>query len=285
MTEPTLPRAALRPDAGRRPPPVVALCAAAVVGCFLLAVLGGLIAPHDPGADNLHAVLEPPSTAHWLGTDDAGRDVFSRLVVGTRQAVVGPVVVVVLSATIGLLLGLLAGYRGGAYDAVIMRGADLLSALPALLVAVVLTGVLGGGYVVAVVVTCLLVVAMDTRVVRGAALDIRQKDYIAAATTLGLSRWRIMTRHMLPNLVGLLLANMLVNLANVLVVLAALSFLGLGIAPGTADWGRMLAENLPVVQTQPWAAIAPGAALVIFAVSMNTVGDWLYDVLEDRGRS
>ncbi|WP_211589146.1 ABC transporter permease [Microbispora sp. H11081] len=270
---------------GGRIPLLVLGAIAVVLGGFVMAVFGSVLAPHDPYADSLQSTLLSPSSTYWLGTDDAGRDVLSRVMVGARLAVLGPVVVVIVSALVGTLFGLLAGYHGGVVDSVVMRITDLLSSLPALLVAVVLTGALGGGYAVAVAVTCLLTIAVDMRVVRGAALEVRQKAYVAAAMTLGLGRWRVMFVHILPNVVGLVVANIFLNLAHVLVVLAALSFLGLGIPPGAADWGRMLSENIALLQSQPLAAIAPGAALVLFAVSMNLVGDWVFDTISNRERS
>lgn len=266
-----------------RPPVIVALAFAFIVVVLVMAVGGSALAPYSATADNLRSALEGPSTEHWLGTDDAGRDVLSRVMVGARLAVVGPIVVVVVSALVGTVLGLAAGYFGGLIDSVVMRLTDLLSALPPLLVAVVLTGALGGGYAVAVAVTCLLTIAVDIRVVRGAALEVRQQAYVSAAITLGLSRRRVMFGHMLPNVAGLMIANVFLNLANVIVVLSALSFLGLGIPPGAADWGRMLAENLGLVQSQMLASLSPGLVLVLFAVAMNLLGDWLYESTRNRG--
>lgn len=270
----------------RRRLPVVVTAAAVVVGiAALCAVLGSMIAPYDPTVDDLRSAMLPPSAQHWLGTDDSGRDVLSRVIVGARLAVLGPVVVVLGAALLGTAIGLLSGYRGGMVDAVIMRATDVLSALPALLVAVVLTGVLGGGYAVAVLVTLILTVAVDLRVVRGATLEVRPKAYVAAAETLGIGPARTVFRHILPNVTGIIVANMFLNLAHVLVVLAGLSFLGLGIPPGAPDWGRMLAENLPLIQQAPLAAIAPGIALVMFAVSANILGDGLLERLTREERS
>lgn len=274
----------LRPTISLSRPPLT-VCLAMLFVCLVtvLALGGSALAPYSATADDLRNALQGPSADHPLGTDGSGRDVLSRVVAGARLAVLGPVVVVLVSALLGTVLGLAAGYFGGVVDAMVMRIADLLSALPPLLVAAVLTGALGGGYAVAVAVTCLLTVAVDIRVVRGAALEVRQQAYVAAAVTLGLSHRRVMFGHMYPNVTGLLMANVFLNLANVIVVLSALSFLGLGIPPGAADWGRMLAENLGEVQSQVFASVAPGVALVLFAVAMNLLGDWLHQVRAVRG--
>jgi peptide/nickel transport system permease protein len=183
------------------------------------------------------------------------------------------------------VLGLTAGYRGGWRDATLMRLTDFLYALPALLVAIVLVGVIGGGYLVAVAILIVFITPADVRLIRGAALAQRSLPYVDAARTLGLSRRRIMYRHVWPNILPLVVANAFVNFAYALVTMAALSFLGLGVEPGAADWGRMLSDNLPLIEDNPLAALAPGVALVLTAVATNLIGDWTYEQLSERGRS
>lgn len=270
----------------RRRPPVLILACIAIVGIVVVcAVTGTLLAPHDPDLQDLGSSLQGPSASHLLGTDDSGRDILSRIVAGARSGFVGPMVVVIGAAAIGIVLGLIAGYRGGWRDTLIMRTADLVFALPGLLVAIVVLGVLGGGYWTAVAVLTLLIAPSDTRIVRGAALAQRELPYVDAARTLGLSRRRIMFRNLLPNLLPLVVANAFLNFAQSLVALSALSFLGLGVSPGQADWGRMLADNLQLIEDNPLAALAAGAALVVTATSMNLLGDWMYERLSDRGRA
>jgi peptide/nickel transport system permease protein len=186
---------------------------------------------------------------------------------------------------IGNAIGLVAGYRGGFADTVVMRTVDLMYALPALLVAIVVGGVLGGGYWVAIAILIVLFSPYDARLVRGATLEQRGLPYVEAARALGLPPRRIMFRHIWPNLLPLVVANTFLNFAFALVTLAGLSFIGIGVDPGTPDWGRMLAESRTLLFDNPWAALAPGAMLVVTAVSMNLVGDWLYERLSDRGRS
>jgi peptide/nickel transport system permease protein len=198
---------------------------------------------------------------------------------------VGPIIIALGAMVIGNTLGLIAGYKGGAVDATIMRWVDLMWALPGLLIAIVVVGVLGGGYWLAVALLILLTAPYDTRIVRGATLEQRPLPYVEAARTLGLRDRRIMVRHIWPNVLPLVVANTFLNFAFTLVTLSALSFLGLGVGPGTPDWGRMLAESRTLLFDNPWAALAPGLMLVITAASMNLIGDWLYEWMSDRGRA
>jgi peptide/nickel transport system permease protein len=258
------------------------LVLAAVIAC---AVLGEWIAPYDPNEQDLLASLSPPSREHLLGTDDLGRDIFSRTIVGARTAVVGPLLIAFGAMLIGNVLGLLAGFYGGAADSAISRWVDFVYAMPALLVAIVVVGVLGGGYFLAVVLLVVLFSPIDTRIVRGATLDQRTRPYVEAARMLGLSNRRIMAHHIWPNVLPLALANAFLTFAFSIVALASLSFLGLGVGPGTADWGRMLSDSRTLLFDVPAAALAPGIAIVVTAASVNVIGDWVYERLSDRGRA
>jgi peptide/nickel transport system permease protein len=268
----------------RLPSPVLILAFLVVGIVAVCAILGSAIAPHDPAAQDLLGSLSPPSRAHLLGTDDLGRDIFSRTIAGARTAVIGPLIIALGAMVIGNLLGLWAGYRGGWVDSTIMRAADLVYALPALLVAIVVVGVLGGGYFRAVALLVVLYAPFDTRIVRGATLEQRSRPYVEAARTLGLPRRRIMFGHIWPNVLPVAVANATLAFAFSLVSLASLSFLGLGVGPGTADWGRMLSESRTLLFDNPAAAVAPGIAIVITAASVNVIGDWLFERLSDRGR-
>ncbi|MCP9485965.1 MAG: ABC transporter permease [Gaiellaceae bacterium MAG52_C11] len=250
-----------------------------------LAVAAPLVAPRDPHAQNLLVGLTTPNSEFWFGTDDVGRDVFSRTIFGARGALIGPLAIALGAFLIGNVLGLLAGFRGGLIDAAIMRWVDLMYALPGLLVAIVLVGVLGSSYVLAVVVLLVLTSPFDTRIVRGATLEQRPLAYVEAARTLGLPGRTIMFRHIFPNILPVTLPNAFLNFAFSLVALSALSFLGLGVGPGSAEWGRMLAESRLLLFENPVAALAPGGMIVLTAASMNLVGDWVYERLADRGRA
>lgn len=269
--------------ASRWPSPEIVLCLAFVFLVVLAAFASPLLAPHDPAVENLSAGLQGPSSAHLLGTDESGRDILSRVIAGAKSALVGPIVVVLGAMIIGTIFGLLAGYRGGWVDSVIMRVVDLLYSLPGLLVAVVALGVFGGGYWVAVAVLVVLTSPYDTRLIRGATLEQRNLPYVDAARTLGLSSPRIMLRHIWPNITPLIVANSFLNFAFTLVALASLAFLGLGAGPGATDWGQMLHENISQIEANPWAVMAPGIALVLLALSMNLIGDWMYERLSARG--
>jgi peptide/nickel transport system permease protein len=249
------------------------------------AVIAPWIAPYDPRGQNLLLILAKPGSAHWLGTDQLGRDTFSRLLVGARNALVGPLIIATVSLVVGNFLGLLAGYRGGKVDATIMRWVDLMWAIPALLVILVTVSAVGGGYWLAVGLLCILTIPFDTRVVRGATLEQVPRPYVEAAKTLGVSDRRIMLQHIWPNVAPTAIANAFLVFAGSLVTLAGLAYLGLGVMPGTPDWGLMLADNQPLLFANPAAELAPAIALVLTATAMNLIGDWTYDYLSSRGAS
>ena len=277
-----MPRARTRWVA-RRPSLLVIFAIAVILAVVACALFGNAIAPYDANQQDLLTGLTGPGGKHLLGTDDLGRDILSRTIVGARTALIGPLLIAVGAMLIGNILGLLAGYRGGPTDSLIMRGVDLIYALPALLVAIVVVGVLGGGYYLAVGTLLFLFIPFDARLVRGATLEQRSKAYVEAAETLGLSRRRIMFLHIWPNVLPVAVANACLAFAFALVSLSALSFLGLGVGPGTADWGRMLSDSRTLLFENSASAIAPGVALVLLAASVNIVGDWLYERLSDRG--
>jgi peptide/nickel transport system permease protein len=268
---------------GRRLPVVIGLCFLVMGGVVVMAVFGWIIAPQDPNAQNIVLGLSKPSASHWLGTDSLGRDVLSRVIAGARAALVGPLVVAVVSSLAGNVLGLLAGFKGGRIDAMIMRWVDLMLSLPGLLLIIVVAGMVQGGYWLAVALLAVLTIPFDTRVMRGATLEQVPRPYVEAARTLGVSDWRIMTSHIWPNVAPIAVANAFLIFSGSLVALAGLSFLGLGASPGTADWGLMISEAQPLLFANPVAALAPAAILVATAISMNLIGDWLYDRLSSRG--
>lgn len=260
------------------PVPVVVLFAALIIAAVVIcAVLGERIAPDSPFLQRLGVSDAPPSQDHIAGTDLLGRDVLSRVIYGARTALAGPVVVAAGAFAISTLLGLLSGYLGGLVDSVIMRWVDFMFALPGPLVAIVVVGVVGGGYWTAVLVLVVLFTAPDTRIMRSAVLEQRPLPYIDAARTLGISKTRILFVHILPNIAPIILAYVVLDFAFALVNLAGLSFLGLGVEPGTPDWGRMLFENRTILFSNPAALLLPAGMIILTAVSMNVVGDWLFE--------
>lgn len=260
------------------PVPVVVLFAALIIAAVVIcAVLGERIAPDSPFLQRLGVGDTPPSQDHIAGTDLLGRDVLSRVIYGARTALAGPVVVAAGAFAISTLLGLLSGYLGGLVDSAIMRWVDFMFALPGPLVAIVVVGVVGGGYWTAVLVLVVLFTAPDTRIMRSAVLEQRPLPYIDAARTLGISKTRILFVHILPNIAPIILAYVVLDFAFALVNLAGLSFLGLGVEPGTPDWGRMLFENRTILFSNPAALLLPAGMIILTAVSMNLVGDWLFE--------
>ena len=249
---------------------------AVVIVC---ALFGASVAPDSPFSQRLDLGDVPPSAEFLAGTDLLGRDVLSRVIYGAWTALVGPIVVAVGAWMIATVLGLLSGYLGGWVDSAIMRWVDFMLALPAPLIAIVVVGVVGGGYWTAVTVLIILFTAPDTRIVRSAVLEQRPRPYIDAARALGVSKTRILFVHILPNVLPLILAYVVLDFAFALVNLAGLSFLGLGVEPGTPDWGRMLFENRTILFTNPVALLLPAAMVILTAVSMNLIGDWLFERL------
>lgn len=266
----------------RRTPVTVWIAMAFVAMAIVCAAFGRQIAPYPPNEQDLLLGDSPPSAEHWAGTDLLGRDVLSRTIVGARTALVGPAVVAAGAFAIATILGLWAGYVGGATDSLVMRWVDFMFALPGPLIAIVIVGVVGGGFWTAVAVLVVLFTAPDTRIVRSAVLEQRPLPYIEAARTLGIPRRRIMFRHIFPNILPLIAAYVVLDFAFALVSLAALSFLGLGVPPGTPDWGRMLFENRTLLLTNPMAALLPAAAIVVTAACINIIGDWTYERMSAR---
>jgi peptide/nickel transport system permease protein len=267
----------VRPTRRRLRPPLSVLLGMAFFAAILVVSLFGRGLAGSPTAQNIRDVARPPSAEHWLGTDGLGRDVLARILAGTSTAIIGPLLIAASGLILSALLGIAAGYLGGPTDTAIMRWVDFMLALPGLLVAIVVVSVLGGGYAMAIVLLAIFNVQGDIRIVRGATLEQKPLPYIEALRSLGIGRRRIMFRHVLPNVGPILVANFAIDFALALVALAGLSFLGLGSEPGSAEWGAMLAENQSILFVNPAASLAPGAVIVFLAVSVNLVGDWLYD--------
>lgn len=266
-------------------PWTVVWCLIVIAVVAVLAAFGSFLAPQSPSAQDTALGMSGPSAAHWFGTDQLGRDIFSRVMVGARTAVLGPLVVAICSALIGDVLGLLSGYFGGWVDSFIMRWVDLVWAIPSLLVVIVVAGAFGGGYWLAIGLMVVLIVPLDVRVVRGATLEQVPRPYVEAARTLGVRNRRILLSHIWPNVAPVAVANTFLIFATALVSLSGLSYLGLGVNPGTPDWGLMLSENLDLLFISPLAALVPGLMIVLTAASMNILGDYLFEQLSERGVS
>ncbi|WP_200926299.1 ABC transporter permease [Sphaerimonospora mesophila] len=241
-----------------------------------------VVVPHALDQDIYLGVVGGGVEGHPFGTDQLGRDILQLSLAGARSALVGPIVVAVGSMVIGVLLGMVAGYRGGIVDMLAGRYADLLLALPAVLLAIVVAGMVGRGYWVTVGVLIVLFSPSDVRLVRGAVIEQMPRPYIESARVLGIRPSRIMFRHIAPNIVPIVVANLLLNVAFALVALSSLSYLGLGVPPGAPDWGRQLADGRELLGDNPLAAVIPGILIIVTATAVNLLGDWLSETLDRR---
>ena len=274
--------AAAAPRARRRVPITLIVSAVPLIVVAIFVLFAGILAPDATQQDILTGVVGPGEEGHLFGTDQLGRDITQLAIAGARSAVVGPIVVALGSMLIGIVLGTLAGYLGGGLDLLLSKYADLLLALPSTLVALVVAGLVDGGYWVTVLVLVLLFSPTDIRMVRGAVISQSTRPYIESARVLGLRRSRIMFRHILPNIAPVALTTMLLNVAFALVAMSALSFLGLGVGPGVPDWGRQLSDGRDLL-TQNWGAVVvPGVLIIVTATCINLLGDWLRERAEER---
>lgn len=265
--------------------PAGLLLGAALCALLLLAAVVSLLwTPWPPDELDLGAKLAPPSVAHWLGTDQLGRDVASRLLVGARQTLAVGVVAVGLGLGLGLLLGLWAAAQGGFVERALMRAADFSFAFPAILLAVLLGASLGPGMLTAMLAIAIHNVAVFARVARGAARAELRRDYVLAARALGKGRLGILRDHVLPNIAAVLLVQASIQFALAILAEAALSYLGLGTQPPQASWGRMLAEAQSLMYQAPLLAVFPGLAVMLAVLGLNLLGDGLRDVLDPRRR-
>jgi len=257
---------------------------AVVLIMVVMAVFAPLVAGHDPNAIDLINLLEPPSRAHWLGTDVEGRDVWARLVYGARVSLGVGIVSQSIAATLGVTLGLLAGYFGGWIDELVMRLADVTLAFPTLLLLIAMAAALQPSMGVVFVTIGVVGWAGMARLVRGQVLVVRGLEYVQAARSLGIKSPRIMLRHVLPNVAGPVIIAATLGIAGAIMAEAALSFLGLGVQPPTASWGSMIADarDLDQLRSAPWTSIAPGLAIGAAVLGFNLLGDALRDALDVR---
>ncbi|WP_101787165.1 ABC transporter permease [Nonomuraea indica] len=249
------------------------------------AVCAPLIAPYAPDAVDLSATLSGAGAEHLLGADQSGRDVLSRLIHGARTGLLGPLLVVVVSTVAGTLLGVAAAWLGGAFDALLSRAMDLVFSFPALLLAILLVAVSGPGLTAPVLAMSVAYAPYVGRLARSAALQEKTRPYIQAYRVQGWSGWAICLWHLVPNIAPLVLAQSVTNFGYALMDLAALSFLGFGVQPPTADWGAMVNEGAAaLLQGAMLPALAPGAAIVITVVAFGIVGEALADRVARRER-
>jgi len=246
------------------------------------ACLAPLIAPYDPLATDWGALRQAPSAAHWFGTDDLGRDVLSRVIWGSRASLLVGVLSVALAMAVGVPLGLISGYAGGIVDGVLMRVTDGLLAIPSLILAIALAAFLGASLTNAMIAIGVAAAPIFIRLTRGQVLVVRGEQYVDAVRTMGFSGLRIIGRHILPNILAVLLVQATLSMADAIIAEAGLSFLGLGQQPPNPSWGAALDAARSFIVECPWMSIWPGVFICVSVFGLNLLGDGLRDALDPR---
>lgn len=253
-----------------------------------VAPLAGIIAPHDPTQMDATKMLTPPawleggSMEYILGTDNLGRDIFSRILYGTRISLLVGITSVIIAGAIGIALGLLSGYYGGLIDTIIMRIVDAFLAIPGILITLVILSVVGPGLWTLIIVLGITNWVEYTRVVRGEVLSVKEREYVKAAKSIGVSDLKIMMKHLLPNVASSFIVISTLSVASTIIAEASLSFLGMGIQPPTVSWGVMLNIGKDYLAESWWVATFPGLAITFTTLGIIFLGDWLRDILDPR---
>lgn len=263
-------------------------------GLWILAIVifcaffADLITPYPPNEQDYVAITEPPSAAHWLGTDDLGRDILARIIYGTRVSLMVGMIAVGIALVLGVTLGLIAGYAGGMVDDVTMRIMDAVQAFPGLILALGITAALGPRFPDmppiwhAMIAIGIVATPAISRLTRAQTLSIRERDFVHAAQVLGASPYKIITKHIWPNVTAPIIVQATLLVATAILTEASLSFLGVGVKPPTATWGSMLRTGSQYIETAPWLAFAPGVAIFATVLAFNFVGDGLRRALDPR---
>ncbi len=259
------------------------------IGFVLAWLVVGLLAPilplANPDAQDLAVRLLPPSGEHWLGTDELGRDIFSRLIWGARVSVPAGIAVILVTGTAGCMLGALAGYMGGAVDAVIMRTADAILSFPSIILAMTITAVRGGpGLGNALIAVGFVLWPEYARLMRSQVLSIRESEFVTAAQSVGAGQQRVLFRHILPSTDAPVIVKATLDVGAAIVLTAGLSFIGLGAVPPTAEWGAMIKQGADKGLQYWWYALVPGVAIMSVVMGLNFFGDGLRDALDPRRR-
>src|SRR5712691_10396812 len=258
--------------------------AAVLLAALVAALAAPLLSPHDPLKQDLGDTLARPSRTHWLGTDNVGRDVLSRVIWGTRISLVAGFVSVAIALVTGGALGLLAGYAGGSVDGLLMRVMDAVLSFPALVLALALGAVLGAGLTGVLIALGVVYTPAFARLMRGQVLTLRTREYVLAARILGGADWWILKRHVLPNAATPIVVQASLSIGFAILAEASLSFLGLGVQPPDPAWGSMINAGRGYLQQAPWMVFGPGAALFLTVLALNFVGDGIRDALDPHTR-
>jgi peptide/nickel transport system permease protein len=286
----TLPGTPARPAAGGRALGLPLLPLGIIATFVLMAVLAPLLSPASPYEQSLRNRFTPPvwdergTWAHPLGTDRLGRDMLARIMYGARVSLAAGVLTVLLASAFGAAVGLVAGYYGGRVDAVLMRVTDATMSFPIILLALILAVTVGPSFSNVVLAIAVILWARYARVIRGEVLTLMQLDFIAQARIAGAGAWRIISRHLAPNTLNTLVVLVTLQIGYVIIVEAALSFLGAGIPPPTPAWGSMISEGRDFVTSAWWVSFLPGLAILLVVLAFNLLGDWLRDTLDPKLR-
>ncbi|HEX6594041.1 MAG TPA: nickel transporter permease [Bacillota bacterium] len=261
---------------------------AAMVGGFFIvffiitAIVGPYFTPYAPETTDVVNKLAPPSADHWFGTDHHGRDIFSRIIHGMSITLYVGFASVILGATVGVVLGIISGYYGGRIDTIIMRTMDVLLAFPGILLALAIVSVLGGSLQNVIIAVAISSVPVFARIVRGSTLAVKQLEYIDAVRALGASDFRIIFKHILPNVSSPIIVQATLSIATAILSASGLSFLGLGAQPPTPEWGAMLSDGRNYLYNAPHVALYPGIMIVLIVLAFNILGDGLRDALDPK---
>ena len=261
---------------------IFSILAAALLICSIIAPL---LCPYDPYAQDLSKSLQPPSAEHWLGTDRYGRDLLSRVIIGSQTSIYSTLILVAFMTVVGTVLGILAGLYGGILDTIIMRISDIFLAFPGLVFALAVAGALGGGVQNAIIALAAVGCPKFARLARSQTLAQKKQQYMDAARLSGNGTFKIIIWHLLPNIIGPIIVTAVLDIGTSMMEIAGLSYLGLGAMPPVAEWGSMMSGAREFIQTAPWVAFAPGIAIFISVVIFNMFGDTVRDYFDPRQRT
>lgn len=253
-----------------------------IVLLLITAIFAPYIAPYDPVDQNILARYKGPSAEHWLGTDEMGRDILSRIIHGSRISLTVGILSVSLAMVIGVTLGLMAGYYGGLIDMLVMRFMDIMLAFPAIILAIAIVAILGPKLQNAMIAIAIINIPRFARIVRSSAISLKESEFIKAAKALGAGDVKILLNHLLPNAMAPLIVQTTLSIATAILEAAALSFLGLGAQPPLPEWGAMLSDARSALQKAPWVATFPGLAIIFGVLGFNLLGDGLRDALDPK---
>ena len=271
-----------RKNVGKLFTPVVTVAFVLLVAILLVCILAPVVAPYDPNAQDLTQVLAKPSAAHWLGCDQTGRDIFSRIIYGGRVSLLVAILSIVFGLIVGGILGISAGYFGGIYDGTVMRIMDIVMAIPGFLLAVCISAALGSGVLNTAIAIGIGCVPGYARLLRALVLSIREQEYVEAARATGASDLRIMFRQIVPNILSPVIVESTLRIGGCILMISSLSFIGLGVQPPTPEWGSMLSAGRALIRSF-WPIVTfPGFAIMLTLFGFNLFGDGLRDALDPK---